>query len=75
MSEPSTYLTTEEARDYLRFPTVAALRMWAHRHNVPRLKRGRTVLFLRRDLDDVVQGRFNVQAHVARRFGRQRRPA
>lgn len=69
MSDSSTYKTVAQARDYLQFPTTNAVRLWARRHGVPKLKRGRITLFLTRDLDDVVQGRFNVQAHVRRRFG------
>lgn len=51
----TTYITVEEARDYLKFPSADAFRVWARRNAVPTLRRGqRTLLFLRRDLDDAV---------------------
>lgn len=69
MADSTTYLTAAEARDYLRFATTNAFRLWVRRHGVPKLKRGRSLLFLRRDLDDVVNGRFDVVEHVRARFG------
>jgi hypothetical protein len=54
VSASTTYLTSEEARDYLRFPTLRALYRWASSNAVPKCRRGRSMLFLRRDLDDAV---------------------
>ncbi len=54
----TTYLTVPEAADYLRFPTPHAFRAWARRHGLPSCRRGgRTLLFLRRDLDEAVGNR------------------
>jgi hypothetical protein len=57
-----TYLTVAEATIYLRFGSRMALYHWIARTRIPRCRRGRTLLFLRRDLDDAVQG--NSRAHV-----------
>jgi hypothetical protein len=55
VSESTTYLTVPEAQAYLRFPSRAAFRVWAKRNGLPCCRRGaRTLLFLRRDLDDAV---------------------
>ena len=55
MSESSTYLTVEEAMHYLSgFDTADAFRKWVKRHGVPRFRVGRTLRFLRRDLDEAV---------------------
>lgn len=50
----NTYLTAEEAAEYLRFRSLEALRKWARRYAVPKCRRGRALLFLRRDLDEAV---------------------
>lgn len=52
----SPYLTTDEAAEYLRQPTRDAFRKWAQRHGVTLLRRGRTLLVDRRELDRVLQG-------------------
>lgn len=55
MSESTTYLTVEQATAYLQFPTVNAFRHWVRAHGVPKFRRGgRTLLFLRRDLDEAI---------------------
>ena len=50
------WLTLKEAAEYLRYPTnrkgLKAFWMFAARMNLPRVKRGRSLLFDRRDLDD-----------------------
>lgn len=51
----ATYLTVPEAVEYLRFASKPALYLWAERHQIPKCRRGRTLLFLRRDLDEAVQ--------------------
>jgi hypothetical protein len=63
-----TYLDTNEACVYARFLTLDAFYTWVRRHSVPKLKRGRSLLFLRRDLDDVLQGRYDVVRAVKERF-------
>jgi hypothetical protein len=50
------YLTAAEAAEHLRFATRNAFYKWARLHAVPRAQRGRRLLFLRRDLDRLVQG-------------------
>lgn len=45
-----TYLTAQEAATLLRFPSLKALYRFIGRHNVPVLRRGRTLLF---DADDL----------------------
>lgn len=54
MSGYGTYLTTVEAKDYLRFKSMKGLYRWSESHAVPRCRRGRTILFLKRDLDEAV---------------------
>lgn len=55
MSESSTYLTVEGAMAYLSgFETADAFRKWVKRHGVPCFRVGRTLRFLRRDLDEAV---------------------
>lgn len=54
MSVSTTYLTSEEAREYLRFKTIRALYRWASANAVPKCRRGRSMLFLRRDLDEAI---------------------
>lgn len=54
MSESTTYLTADEAREYLRFKTIRALYRWASANAIPKCRRGRSMLFLRRDLDEAV---------------------
>jgi hypothetical protein len=54
VSLSTTYLTADEARDYLRFRTIRALYRWASANAVPKCRRGRSMLFLRRDLDEAV---------------------
>jgi hypothetical protein len=51
-----TYLSVDEALAYLRFRTRKALYAWADRQRIPKCRRGRTLLFLRRDLDEALQG-------------------
>jgi Helix-turn-helix domain len=51
-----TYLTVDEAVIYLRFVSRAAIYHWADRQGVPKCRRGRVILFLRRDLDEAVRG-------------------
>lgn len=57
--ERQTYLTVSEAVVYLRFTRCVqpenALYQWVRDHRIPKCRRGRTVLFLRRDLDQAVQ--------------------
>jgi hypothetical protein len=48
------YLDVPEAADYLRFPSVAALRKWVAKACVPKFRAGRKVLFARKDLDRAV---------------------
>lgn len=51
-----TYLTVQELTAYLRFPSERACRMWLSRAGVPKCRRGgRTLLVLRRDVDNAVQ--------------------
>lgn len=50
-----TYLSVDQATQYLCFPSRNAFRLWAGRHGIPKCRRGRTLLFLRRDLDEAVQ--------------------
>jgi hypothetical protein len=50
-----TYLTVDQTIAYLKFPTANAVHLWASRKRVPKCRRGRIVLFLRRDLDNAVQ--------------------
>lgn len=51
----TTYLTAKEAAVYLRFSTVRAFYEWVRRHGITKLRKGRRVLFLRRDLDDALR--------------------
>lgn len=58
MSESTTYLSAEEAREYLRFKTMKGLYHWVDANGVPKFRRGdRKLLFLRRDLDEAVGNR------------------
>lgn len=51
------WLTTEEAAERLRFPTVAAFHEWLRRHpELPKGRRGRVLLFEARVLDAYVRG-------------------
>jgi len=59
-----TYLTTDEAAIYVRCETRAAFYEWIHEYRVPKCKRGRLNLFLRRDLDEAVG---NVHRHTVNR--------
>lgn len=45
------YLTTSEAAQYLRFPTVNAFRKWLGRNRIPVWRSGRVVRFRRDVLD------------------------
>lgn len=47
----STFLTAAEAADFVRSPTIAAFRKWTYRACVPKSRRGRTVLYRRRELE------------------------
>ena len=69
MSDSTTYLTADEAREYLRFKTIRALYHWASANAIPKCRRGRAMLFLRRDLDEAV-GNHGAQS----RTGRTSRP-
>jgi hypothetical protein len=51
----STFLTVAEAADFVRSPTVAAFRQWAYRACLPKSRRGRTVLYRRRELEAAVR--------------------
>lgn len=51
----SVYLTVPEAASYLRFPTVHAFECWLTGRAIPRARRGRVVLFFRKDLDAAVR--------------------
>jgi len=53
----ATYLTVPQAVDYLSFCSPAAFYMWVGRQQIPKCRTGRRLLFLRRDLDEAVQGR------------------
>lgn len=53
--EGQTYLTVPETRDLLRLPSDHAVYMWAIRHRIPKCRVGRSIRFLRRDLDEAVQ--------------------
>ena len=51
-----TWLTVAQVKDYLGFPSEAAVREWASRH--PRLRkgrRGRTLVFRRTTLDQFIE--------------------
>lgn len=50
----ATYLTTAQTVAYLQFASVDALYVWVSRQRIPKCRRGRTVLFLKRDLDEAV---------------------
>lgn len=50
-----TYLSVPEATVYLRFQSKKALYCWVAEHGIPKCRRGRVLLFLRRDLDEAVQ--------------------
>jgi hypothetical protein len=47
--------TSLEAAAYLRFETLEAFYSWVHKHRVPRERRGKTALYRRRDLDEVLR--------------------
>lgn len=51
-----TYLTVDELVAYLRFPSRKAAYHWVIVSGIPKCRRGRTLLFLRRDVDGLVQG-------------------
>lgn len=60
MSESATYLTVEQARAYVGgFDTDDAFRKWASKYGVPKFYAGRTLRFLRRDLDEAL-GNFHI---------------
>ncbi len=63
-----TYVTPDEACVYLRFDTLNAFYKWSRKHGIPRAHRGRRLLFLRRDLDRVVQGTAQTADLIAERF-------
>jgi len=51
-----TYLTIPELTAYLRFPSEHACRLWLTRAGaIPKIRRGRTLLVLRRDVDGYLQ--------------------
>lgn len=51
---PSPWLTTEEAREYLRRPTAEAVRKFIRRHGIATARVGRRVLVARADLDRAI---------------------
>jgi hypothetical protein len=55
------WLTLAEAAEFLRYPTdrkgLKAFWMFAARANLPRVKRGRALLFDRRDIEDWLKRR------------------
>lgn len=51
-----TYLTAVEAAIYLGRPSVRALYKIVDTHRIPKCRCGRSLLFLRRDLDEFTQG-------------------
>ena len=51
-----TYLTVDQAVQFLCFPSRAAIYHWADRQGIPKCRRGRVILFLRRDLNEAVCG-------------------
>lgn len=53
----ATYLSVPEAVEYLRFGSAPAFYMWVGRHQIPKCRTGRRLLFLRRDLDEAVQAK------------------
>jgi excisionase family DNA binding protein len=57
----SPYLTADEAAVYLRFPSVQALRNAIPRVGIPVVRRGRTLLFHRGQLDRWLAGAPRVQ--------------
>lgn len=58
LGDPSSpYLTSIEAAQYLRFPSIRAFYRWMETHTVPTCRRGRVLLFDRRVLDDFVAGK------------------
>ena len=52
----SPWLNTAEAAAYLRCPTAAAFRVFARRHGITFIYRGRRVLVARADLDRLLLG-------------------
>lgn len=51
----SPYLALPDVVTYLRFVSDNAARKWLVRHRVPVCRRGRGLLYLRADLDAIVQ--------------------
>lgn len=51
----SVFLTVPEAAAFLRFPSVKAFHEWARRRAIPRCRRGRVLLFYRKDLEAAVR--------------------
>lgn len=68
-----TYLTVEESIVYLCFPSRAAIYHWADRQGIPKCRRGRVILFLRRDLDEAVCGQHGVQGNRRTAWADERR--
>ena len=50
----SPYMRSDEAAEYLRFPTLKAFQEWARRRRIPCCRRGRVLLYERRALDALV---------------------
>ena len=57
-----TYLTVPEAREYLRFGSSKAVYCWASTYRIPKCRRGKNILFRRRDLDLALEGRLKPSA-------------
>lgn len=62
-----TYLSVAEVMEYGSFSSANAVYIWAHRKRLPKCPgRGRTVLFLRRDVDEALQKGRNHDDSVSR---------
>lgn len=46
------YLTTDEAANYLRFPSTRAFRKSVKRYGIPCLRRGKRMFFTKQGLDE-----------------------
>jgi hypothetical protein len=50
------YLNAVDAATHYRFPSVAAFRQWTYRHGIVPCRAGRSVRYLKVDLDNQLQG-------------------
>ncbi len=57
------YLTVAEAARYTRSVSVPAFRKWAYRAHLPKCRRGRRVLYFRRDIDAALQPEYMKPSH------------